>query len=55
LEKAQQITEQLEQEVKQASSNPFAKKLMAPLRLCLVWMKLTNERLQQLEGVVNGE
>ncbi|WP_167390974.1 hypothetical protein [Vibrio hangzhouensis] len=55
MEKAQQITEQLEQEVNKASSNPFTKKLMAPLRLCLVWMRLTNERLQELEGVLNGK
>ncbi|EJN6717067.1 hypothetical protein NQO50_003418 [Vibrio vulnificus] len=59
MEKANQITDQLEQEVQSASKNPFAGKLIAPLRLFLVWMRLTNERLAQLEsqlnGVVNGE
>ncbi|EGA69588.1 hypothetical protein VISI1226_13738 [Vibrio sinaloensis DSM 21326] len=59
MEKAQQITEQLEKEVKAHSLNPFASKLMAPLRLFLVWMRLTNDRIQeleaQLEGALNGK
>lgn len=50
MEKAQQITDELELEVKNASKNPFAGKLIAPLRLFLVWMKLTNQRLAEIEA-----
>ncbi|MDN3697769.1 hypothetical protein QWY97_10470 [Vibrio cortegadensis] len=54
MEKAQHITDELEQEVQKASKNPFASKLMAPLRLFLVWMKLTNERMATLERQLDG-
>lgn len=49
MEKATQITDQLEKEVENASKNPFASKLMSPLRLFLVWMKLNNQRMADLE------
>ncbi|MEZ9665608.1 hypothetical protein AB4275_19155 [Vibrio cyclitrophicus] len=49
MEKATQITDQLEKEVESASKNPFASKLMYPLRLFLVWMKLNNQRMADLE------
>ncbi|MGF1748228.1 hypothetical protein [Vibrio cionasavignyae] len=53
MSKAHQITEQLESEVTSNANLPLLGKLMAPVRLCLVWMKLTNERLQQIENDLN--
>lgn len=59
MNKAQEITQELEQEVQSASKNPFAGKLIAPLRLFLVWMKLTNQRLAEIEAqfeeAIHGE
>ena len=53
MEKATQITEQLEKEVETASKNPFASRIMSPLRLFLVWMKLNNQRMAELERQFN--
>ncbi|MGF1723617.1 hypothetical protein [Photobacterium nomapromontoriensis] len=49
MDELNQITEQLSGEVKKASGNPFAKNLIAPLRLVLVWMHGVNQKLMELE------
>ncbi|GAL02942.1 hypothetical protein ACFFLZ_06370 [Photobacterium aphoticum] len=50
MEELKQITEQLSGEVKKASSNPFTKKVVTPLRLMLAWMHGVNRKLGELEG-----
>ncbi|MGR2767369.1 MULTISPECIES: hypothetical protein [Photobacterium] len=49
MDKLNQITEQLQGEVDKAARNPFASKVMTPLRLVLVWMNGVNEKLSELE------
>ncbi|MCR9472272.1 hypothetical protein NB496_03270 [Vibrio alginolyticus] len=43
------VTLELENEIKKASGNPFAKAFVTPLRLLLVWIKETNQRLDAME------
>ncbi|WP_261604092.1 hypothetical protein [Photobacterium sp. TY1-4] len=43
MDKLTQITNELKGEVEKAKRNPFASKIMAPLRLVLVWMQTVNE------------
>lgn len=53
----QKITDELAQEVEQAKGNMFAGKILAPLRLVLVWMQGVNKKLSELEqrsGGFNG-
>ncbi|MGF1786460.1 hypothetical protein L4D00_11750 [Photobacterium swingsii] len=53
----QKITDELAQEVEQAKGNMFAGKIIAPLRLVLVWMQGVNKKLSELEqrsGGFNG-
>ncbi|WP_169753958.1 hypothetical protein [Photobacterium aquae] len=49
MDELNQITEQLRGEVDAASKNPFASKVMAPIRLMLVWMEGVNRKLSELE------
>ncbi|WP_187984771.1 hypothetical protein [Vibrio metschnikovii] len=49
MKKAEQIANELEIEVSKAVKNPLLKMVAAPLRLLVVWMKETNERLNELE------
>ena len=49
MEELNQITDQLKKEVTKASKNPFAGKIMSPLRLVLVWMNGVNQKLTELE------
>ncbi|MGR5149664.1 hypothetical protein ACQKP8_24340 [Photobacterium alginatilyticum] len=44
-----QITSELQQELDKAKGNMFVKKVLAPLRLILVWMNGVNEKLTELE------
>jgi len=48
------ITLELENEVKKAQGNMFASKLIAPLRLVLVWMNGVNQKLAELEQRSGG-
>lgn len=53
----QKITDELAQEVEQAKGSMFAGKIIAPLRLVLVWMQGVNKKLSELEqrsGGFNG-
>ncbi|EAS44818.1 MULTISPECIES: hypothetical protein [Photobacterium] len=43
------ITVELDKEVQKAKGNMFASKLIAPLRLVLVWMNGVNQKLAELE------
>ncbi|MGF1736722.1 hypothetical protein [Photobacterium satsumensis] len=49
MEELNQITDQLKSEVTKAAKNPFASKIMSPLRLVLVWMQGVNNKLMELE------
>ncbi|WP_162845561.1 hypothetical protein [Photobacterium gaetbulicola] len=49
MEELNKITDQLKGEVAKANSNPFASKIMAPIRLVLVWMEGVNNKLMELE------
>ncbi|EOB4246542.1 hypothetical protein ACIL2N_002359 [Vibrio metschnikovii] len=49
MKKAEQIANELEIEVCKAAKNPLLKMVASPLRLLVVWMKETNERLNELE------
>ncbi|BDU42886.1 hypothetical protein [Vibrio nigripulchritudo] len=58
MNKQAQTTSEIEKEINKVTKNPFAKAFTAPLRLLVVWMKATNDRLDKLEqqaGAVNGE
>ncbi|ELV8625607.1 hypothetical protein QNF03_002262 [Vibrio cidicii] len=44
------IATELEQEIKKMEKNPFAKGFLGPLRLLVVWIKTTSERLEQMES-----
>ncbi|WP_238129948.1 hypothetical protein [Vibrio cincinnatiensis] len=55
MNKTEAITNELELEVNKAAKNPLLKMVAAPLRLLLVWMKETNERLNALERGCNVE
>ncbi|MCG7500048.1 hypothetical protein MHO82_24600 [Vibrio sp. Of7-15] len=55
MKKQQQITEELEKQVKEAASNFMFAKFTAPLRLVIVWMKGVNEKLQELEQQQGGQ
>ncbi|WP_172635987.1 hypothetical protein [Photobacterium profundum] len=58
MNKLKGITLELEEEVKKAKGSMFASKLIAPLRLVLVWMNGVNQKLAELEqrsgGHLNG-
>ncbi|QIA63327.1 hypothetical protein GT360_07255 [Vibrio astriarenae] len=43
------ITAEIEKEIQKASGHMMLKAFTAPLRLLVVWMKQTNERLLELE------
>ena len=49
MEELNQITDQLKNEVAKAKGNPFASKIISPLRLVLVWMQGVNDKLIELE------
>jgi hypothetical protein len=49
------ITLELENEVQKAKGNMFASKLIAPLRLVLVWMNGVNQKLAELEQRGGGQ
>lgn len=53
MEKQKQIAKELEQQINEAGKNPFAKGFIAPLRLLMVWIKNTNERLDSMEKRIN--
>lgn len=55
MKRTEEITDELEQELIKASKNPLLKMVAAPLRLMLVWMKKTNDRLNDLERDRNVE
>lgn len=55
MEKQQQITAELEQQVKEVESNFMFAKFTAPLRLVIVWMKGVNKKLQELEQQQGGQ
>ncbi len=51
-------TSEIENEINKITKSPFVKAFTAPLRLLVVWMRDTNERLDKLEqqsGAVNGK
>lgn len=49
MDELKQITSELESEVTAVKSNMFTAKIMAPLRLVLVWMNGVNQKLIELE------
>ncbi|EHT4939545.1 hypothetical protein ABMX69_06825 [Vibrio vulnificus] len=53
MEKQNQITQELEQQINVVGKNPFAKGFVAPLRLLMVWIKNTNARLDAMEKQIN--
>ncbi|MCW8330886.1 hypothetical protein MD588_19005 [Photobacterium sp. SDRW27] len=45
----EKITAELQQELDKAKGNMFIAKVVAPLRLVLVWMNGVNQKLMELE------
>lgn len=54
-ENLETVTNEIDQEVKKATSHPVYGRFLSPLRLMVVWVKAVNTELREIRAYMNSD